>query len=102
MNINIHISGDGVATRSQSENSAVEIKQTATASSDHQDGGAPAAQLTGADSSQSVKSDVTDIGAPPQWLYEAVSSGKDVASNVSSSNPSSSDGTDAGGPPSFD
>jgi len=104
MNINIQISDDGLATRSQSgQDSAIEIKQSVAAvDTGQQDGGAPNAQLTGADSNSSSGADVSDIGAPPQWLYDAVGSGKDVAGNVSASGVSSADGSDAGGPPSFD
>jgi len=104
MNINIQISDEGVATRSQGgQDSAIEIKQSvAAASIGHQDGGAPSAQLTGSESSNSAGADVSDIGAPPQWLYDAVGSGKEASGSVSSSDVSSSDGSDGGGPPSFE
>lgn len=99
MNVNIYVNGSGDVNHNQSEGDKGNgLTLTSPENSNHQDGGGPSAQLTGSSESsqQQGSSDVTDIGAPPQWLHDAISesgSGSETSSSVAASTGGSDGGT---------
>ncbi len=106
MTITIQISDNGAVTTTASSNQGLQSFESNPGAGSGTDGGAPKASLGGGGDTQgSGGGDTTDIGAPPQWLSEAV--GSDSASRGDTSgasgngNDSESGMQEGGGPPEF-
>lgn len=97
MTITIQVDDKGTVTATPGTDSSV-ASASATASAN--DGGAPrVGGVTGG--SDSPAGNTMDIGGPPQWLSDALSSKGNAGATASADSNGGSDGQDGGAGPSF-